>query len=176
MAVLAVRFFSLQAEEAAAVNTLTASTLPGTNPTTGNFADVLGQALAALGPSALDTTLATIGTGNTNNGVLGGLTNTLFTLLLLNNVGNGQNVASQPALQQLLVTQLLASSTDSTDSSGLGAVGTQDLTAALAQQQGANSTLLSQLAIASLQPNPILFSASALAQAFQIGNGTGLPA
>jgi hypothetical protein len=176
MAVLPVRSFSLQAEEAAAVNSLAAAPLPGTNPTTqGTFSDVLGQVLAALGPSALDSTLAMVGTGTTNTGVLG-LTNTLFTLLLLNNVGNGQNVASQPALQPLLVTQLLGSSTDATDSSGLGAVGTQDLTAALARQQGANSTLLSQLAIASLQPNPILFSASAQAQAFQIGNGTGLPA
>ncbi|HEX5271114.1 MAG TPA: hypothetical protein VFW33_11525, partial [Gemmataceae bacterium] len=99
---------------------------------------------------------------------------------LLNSAGVGQNTgtptAAQSAVQQLLVTQLLFGATNNTDTGGFGSEVTAQVTAALAQLPGAaNNPLLSQLAVASTQPNPILFSASVLAQAFQIGNGTGLP-
>lgn len=176
MAIAPVRFFSPQAEAAAAVNTLAAN-LSGTNPTpVTDFSAVLGQVLAALGPLALDTTLTSLGTGSTTTGGSGGLAGTVFNLLLLNSLGIGQNTAP-PAVQQLLATQLLFSATDTTDATGISNVGNDELATALAQQQGgANSTLLTQLAAASTQPNPIIFSASTLAEAFQIGNGTGSPA
>jgi hypothetical protein len=78
--------------------------------------------------------------------------------------------------QQLLVAQLLFNSTDTSDSTGLGTVATEDIASALAQQPGANDTLLAQLSLAATQLNPILFSASGLADAFQLGNDTGAPA
>ncbi len=99
----------------------------------------------------------------------------MFNLLLFNSLGVGQTTNKQPAVQQLLLTQLLASATDTTDSTGLGAVGTQQLDAALPQLQGPSNTFLTQLTNVSTQPNPICFSSSALAQAFQIGNDTGSP-
>jgi hypothetical protein len=176
MAITPIQFFSPQAQQAAPVNTLAAN-LSGTNPTTVNtFSAVLGQVIAALGPLATDTTLTSVGTGNTATGGSGGLSSTVFNLLLLNSLGVGKNTAQSAAVQQLLTTQLLFSATDTADTTGLNNVGTSQLTAALAQQPGANATLLTQLAAASTQPNPIIFSASTLAQAFEIGNGTGSPA
>ncbi len=184
MAVAPIHFFSPAAERAAEVAALTAqntAAAAATNPTTvGTFSAVLGQVLAALGPLGLDNTLSNIGAGTTNTAGAGSFTNSLFTLLLLNSAGAGQTTgtptAAQAAAQQLLVTQLLFGATDNTDTGGFGSEVTAQVTAALAQLPGANSTLLNQLALASTQPNPIVFSASVLAQAFQIGNGTGLPA
>ncbi len=173
-----VRFFSPAAERAAEVNALTASNFAATNPATlGTFSAVLGQVLAALGPLALDTTLTNIGTGTTGNaGGAAGFGNTVFTLLLLNSLGAGQATNTQSVGQQLLVAQLLFNSTDTSDSTGLGTVATEDIASALAQQPGANDTLLAQLSLAATQLNPILFSASGLADAFQLGNDTGAPA
>jgi len=183
MTVLPIRFFAPTAESnalaaataaatpAAATATATVTAANGTALTT--FSAVLGQLLTDLGPLAFNTTLSTIGSGN-NTGVAGGLVNTVFNLLLFNSLGVGQG-ASSPAAQQLLLTQLLASATDTNDTTGLGALGTQQLDAALAQLQGTSNNLLTQLTNISTQPNPILFSASTLAQAFQIGNDTGSP-
>jgi hypothetical protein len=180
MAVLPVRFFTQTAETnaaaalAAATPTATAATTAAATTQTPvtTFAAVPGQVLGALGPLAFDTTLTNIGTGINTSG--GGLSSIVFILLLLNSLGLRQ-ITSQPAAQQLLITQLLFSATNTSDSTGLGAIGTADLTTALAQQATSN-TLLTQLTNVSTQPNPILFSAGALAQAFQIGNGIGEPA
>ncbi len=176
-----IRFFAPAAQASAAAalaataTPTAATTVTGANGATlTSFSTILGQLLADLGPLAFDTSLTSIGSGSTNTAGASGLVNTVFNLLLFNSLGVGQTT-TQPALQQLLVSQLLFSATGTTDTSGLGAVGTEQLDAALAQQQGANNPLLTQLANVSTLPNPILFSASGLAQAFQIGNDTGSP-
>jgi len=162
-------------------NATAAAAVTGTNQATlGAFGGVLGQVLAQLGPLAFDTTLTTIGggaNGTTGGGAVGSLTNTVFDLLLLNTLGVGPT-ANQPGVQQLLVTQLLLGAVNSTDSTGLGSLAAEELAASLTQQQQGTTVnpLLAQLATASTQPSPIVFSAGALAQAFQMGNGLGLPA
>ncbi len=161
-----------------ATTNATAAAAPAANQATlATFSAVLGQVLAQLGPLAFDTGLTTIGNGNNANAGAGanGLTNTVFDLFLLNSLGLGQ-VSTQPAVQQLLTAQLLFGETGATDTLGLNVVVEQQIAAALAQQQGAGATLLAQTNAASTQPNPIVFSAGVLAQAFQIGNGTGSPA
>jgi hypothetical protein len=161
----------------AAATNVAATSVAATGATTlGGFSAVLGQLLANLGPLALDTTLTTAGTGTTNGGgSVAGLTNTVFDLLLLSQLGLGQN-ATQPTVQQLLVAQLLLSSTNSgSDTLGLGTLVAEQLASALVQQ-GAGANLVAQTNAASTQPNPIVFSSSVVAQAFQIGNDTGTPA
>jgi hypothetical protein len=165
----------------AAATAATAATTATNQTTLATFSAVLGQVLAQLGPLAIDTTLTNIGNANANNtGGVVGLSNTVFSLLLLNTLGLGQGTGTgtgtqSAAVQQLLVAQLLVSSTGTTNALGLDSIAEEQLGAALAQQ-GTNSTFQAQLAAASTQPNPIAFSSAALAQAFQIGNGTGLPA
>jgi hypothetical protein len=156
----------------AATAATAAAAATGTNLTT--FTATLGQLLATLGPLALDTTLTTVGNGN-NGGAspTTGFANTLVALLLLNSLGQGQ-ISSQPAVQQLLLSQLLFSTAGTGDALGLGLVAEDQLAAALGQQ-AAGASLLAQLNNVSTQPNPIIFSSGALAQAFQIGNGTGSP-
>ena len=182
MAVTPIHFFSPTAQAnataalAAAATPTAAAAATGVNQATeAQFSAVLGQLLADLGPLAFDTTLTSLGNGNNPAGAATGLVNTVFNLLLFSSLGLGQS-ATTPAAQQLLVTQLLLSATGPNDSLGLGAVAEQQLATALAQQRAAGNNLLAQTINVSTQPNPILFSAGALAQAFQIGNGTGSPA
>jgi hypothetical protein len=176
VAIAPIQFFAPAGALATVAPTAAAAATGANQATLVSFSTVLGQVLAQLGPLAFDTTLSSLGSGNNNaGGTSGGLTNTVFNLLLFNALGLGPS-ATQPAAQQLLVTQLLLSATgNTTDTLGLGAVAQEQFDAALAQQGTANNLLL-QTANASTQPNPILFSTAALAQAFQIGNGTGSPA
>lgn len=140
-----------------------------------SFSATLGQVLSALGPLALDTTLTATGTGAGGQAAapLAGFTNTFIDLLLLNSLGLGQ-FASQSVVQQLLLTQLLVSSTATADPLGLSALATDQLLTTLVRQ-GTDGSLFVQLNSVTTQPSPMLFSAGALAQAFQIGNGVGTP-
>jgi hypothetical protein len=160
------------ATTAPTANAVNTAAVTGTNLTT--FTATLGQLLATLGPLALDTTLTTVGAGNnTGAAPTTGFANTLVDLLLLNSLGQGQ-FPSSPVTQQLLLSQLLFSTAGTGDALGLGLVAEDQLAAALVRQ-GADGSLFVQLNNVSTLPNPIVFSSGALAQAFQIGNGTGSP-
>jgi len=176
MAISPINFFTTATNAAAGVQSfanLTAlSNATGLPPATlATFAGTLGQALAALGPLTLDTTLA--GTGTNTAAPVSGFTNTLLNLLLLNSLGQGQ-ATGQSTAQQLLTTQLLSNAVNTTDSLGLSTVASNQLLSTLIQQ-GSNGNLFAQLNNLSTQLNPVIFSASVLAQAFQIGNDTGTP-
>jgi 3-oxoacyl-ACP reductase-like protein len=168
-----------QATAAAAAATAAGTTTAASAATATDFNTILGQLLAELGPLSLDTSLANIGENNNGGNPVGGLTNTVFTLLLFNSLGLGK-ITSQPTVQQLLLVQLLLGATGTNDTLGLGSLATEQLATSLVQAGVGNTNttnnLLTQLTNVSTQPNPILFSAGALAQAFQIGNGIGLPA
>jgi hypothetical protein len=179
MAISPINFFSpnpaanAPADVQSFANLTALSRLTGLSQTAlATFSGTLGQVLAALGPLALDTTLA--GTGTATAPPVAGLTNTAFELLLLTSLGQGQFTA-QSVVQQLLTTQLLLGAVDTRDTLGLSTVASNQLLTRLIRQ-GANGNLFVQLNNLSTQLNPILFSASVLAQAFQIGNETGTPA
>ena len=181
MAISAIHLFdhTTEANAAAQVAALTAGAAANppntTNPTTPtDFAAILGQLLAELGPLAFNNTLTNIGSNNPGGTSFSSFTSILFDLLLFNSLGLGQ-ITTQPTVQQLLLTQLLATSSDSTNSLGLGGVADQSL-ATTREEPGTVNDLLVQLDNVSTQPDPVVFSAAVLAQAFQIGNGTGSPA
>ncbi len=155
---------------------LPATTLAALSGTAGQvvttFAGTLGQLLADLGPLALDTALG--GTGTTTAAPATGLTNTVFDLLLLSSLGQGQP-AGQSAAQQLLTQRLLLGTVNTTDQLGLTNVATNQLLTTLVRQ-GADGNLFVQLSDLATRLDPQIFSASVLAQAFSIGNDIGTPA
>ena len=140
--------------------------------TLNTFAGILGQLLADTGPLTLNTALG--GTAPTTAAPATALTNTFFQLLLLTQLGQTQNTG-QNAAQQLLSTQILLNTVNTTGTLGLNTVATNQLLGTLVRQ-GTNGNLFVQLNNLSAQLDPMLFSASVLAQAFAIGNETGTPA
>jgi hypothetical protein len=178
MATSPVNFFSPFAANAPAdvqsfANLTALSNLTGLPTTTlATFSGTLGQILADLGPLALDT--APGANGTTTTAPATDLTNTVFDLLLISSLGQGQFTA-QSAVQQLLTTQLLLGDVGTTDTPGLSTVASDQLLTTLVRQ-GSDGNLFVQLNDLATRLDPMLFPASVLAQAFQIGNDTGTPA